>query len=97
MGVFNTLHTVSTCPVCGAEGPFGVQFEYGDVWQHDYAPGDTLGWGGNDVGDPDAAAVVVEGMAGPCPACGAEFLDFEVLIEKNRLLGARPSRDVAVE
>lgn len=71
MGAFNTVTAAAVCPNCDVEVSVPVQFKYGSTWQHDYAIGDALRWGGNDVGTPGHSHVVVEGIAdAPCPNCG---------------------------
>ena len=83
MSAFNTVETLTVCPVCAAEGRFEVQFKYGDTWQHHYQVGEPLRWGGNDVGVRGAALVVVDGIGGPCLNCGADFIESDVVIVDN--------------
>lgn len=91
MSAFNTVHAPVACPNCGAARDFEVQFKFGDTWQHRYRVGDVLRQGGNDVGDRGHKEVLVEGIGGPCPNCGTEFLDFDVLIVDNRVAEVRPA------
>jgi predicted RNA-binding Zn-ribbon protein involved in translation (DUF1610 family) len=74
MSAYNTvvLPTEEQCPRCGSIIKRRVQFKYGDTWQHDYAIGDRIRWGGNDVGKP---ATLVKVLAYPedCPVCGHDF------------------------
>jgi len=67
-----------------------IQFRYGDVWQHEYRVGDVLRWGGNDVGAPGQSMVRVEGIAGPCPSCGAADLEYDILIEADVIRAVEP-------
>jgi hypothetical protein len=89
MSAFNTVIGEAVCPVCKYPGMFEVQFKYGATWQYTYRIGDSLRWGRNDIGRRDARRVVVEGVGGPCPNCGNEFIDFDVLIENNIVVGLR--------
>ncbi|MBI3968722.1 MAG: hypothetical protein HY329_24060 [Chloroflexi bacterium] len=90
MGTFNELVTDAACPLCGRLSSFSVQFRYGQVWQHVYRLGDEVIWGDPSVGNPSLPRVLVEGIAGPCVACGADFIEFDVLIADNKLLEVRP-------
>lgn len=92
MTAFNTLQVRIACSRCGAPYRAEVQFRYGDTWQHVYAVGDRLSWGGNDVGVPGAGRVRVEGLAGPCPACGT-FVEVDIFIEQDVIAGAAPTQD----
>ncbi len=87
MSAFNTVTGEATCPVCGKRATFVVQFKYGNTWQLEYCIGDTLRWGGNDIGSKDAVRVEVEGIWGPCRHCGTSGIEFDVLVEHNRLVG----------
>ena len=89
MSAFNTVTGEVQCPVCGKVATFCVQFKYGDTWQYAYRLGDSLRWGGNDIGCRDAERVKVEGIGGPCPHCGTEYLDFDLCIEGSRLVELR--------
>jgi hypothetical protein len=71
MSAFNTVKAKAKCPQCSAVVNVVVQFKYGNTWQHEYNLGDILRWGGNDVGDPKARLVIVDGVAeGACSHCG---------------------------
>jgi hypothetical protein len=74
MSAYNTvvLPTEETCPNCGSAIRRRVQFKYGDTWQHDYAVGDRIVWGGNDVGKP-AKLVKALGYPEDCPVCGYDL------------------------
>lgn len=71
MSAFNTVTAVVTCPRCKTAAAIPVQFKYGNTWQYEYVTGDVLRWGGNDVGSPGRARVVVDGVAdASCSTCG---------------------------
>jgi hypothetical protein len=70
---------------------FEVQFKFAHTWQNRYRIGEALRWGGNDIGEPGHKEVLVEGIGGPCPSCGTEFLDFDVVILDNRVAEVRPT------
>lgn len=90
MSAFNILQSQGLCPHCGANGPFEIQFKYGDTWQHAYSLGESLRWGGNDVGEPGHERVRVEGIGGPCVKCGEEFLEFDIIVENDRITAVHP-------
>jgi hypothetical protein len=90
MGAFNILKAATTCPVCRQAGTFEVQFKYGDTYQFKYTLGDQLKWGGNDIGVPGAKKVLVQALGGPCPNCGEDYLDFDILAEADRIVALKP-------
>ena len=90
MGAFNTVRGETRCPSCGVRGEFEVQFKYGDTWQLEYRIGDELKWGGNDKGTRNAKKVAIEGIGGPCPNCGKDMLEFDVILENNVLMELIP-------
>jgi len=82
MGAFNTVAAELHCPRCGTSSEVRVQFRYGRTWQLAYSVGDTLEWGGNDVGDRATPRVVVEGVVEEaCPHCGFDDWDAHVFVE----------------
>lgn len=83
MGAFNILTSKITCPVCKKDGVFEIQFKYGDVWQKEYKVGQSVAWGGNDIGLPNLKKVLVEGIGGPCPNCGTDFINFNLILESD--------------
>jgi hypothetical protein len=93
MGAFNTVLATVVCPRCHSRVQIPIQFKYGDTWQHEYAVGDPLRRGGNDIGSPGARSVVVAGVAGSsCPKCAYEEpWDFYVYIENNVISGVEPA------
>jgi len=90
LGAFNTLHLEAPCPNCRRVVALAVQFKYGDCWQHEYKLGDTLRWGGNDVGRPGASRVVVSGASESCPLCGSDG-EFYVFVFEGRLASVEPA------
>lgn len=86
MGAFNVVRLGANCPQCKAPVEVRVQFKYGDTWQLEYAVGDEIRWGGNDIGVPGKKLVVVDGVAeSPCPSCGYDEWDFYVFVEDGRI------------
>ena len=80
------------CPRCDSKIQRSVQFKYGDTWQHRFAVGDRLTWGGNDVGEPGHKVVVVLGHPGECPVCGhVPERTYDVTIRQDVIEGVRPS------
>jgi hypothetical protein len=85
MSAFNTvtLTTGERCPRCGSLIRRRVQFKYGDTWHHDYAVGDRIRWGGNDIGKP-AKLVKVLGYPEDCPVCGHDLGGvFDVIVHND--------------
>lgn len=94
MSAFNVLSARATCPNCNHRVDFEVQFKYGDTWQHSYRLGDTVRWGGNQIGVPGRRKVLVEGVGGPCPDCGKDCIDFDLLIENDKLVRVESVRGI---
>jgi endogenous inhibitor of DNA gyrase (YacG/DUF329 family) len=90
MGAYNILHTTVDCPSCKREVNVAIQFKFGDTYQHEYALGDEVCWGGNDIGPMGKSHVVVDGVAEePCPRCGqAAERDFYIHVEIGRFTRA---------
>lgn len=87
MGAFNVLRSWIRCSMCGRGYDARVQFKYGDVWQHEYEMGQSLRWGGNDVGRPVSGVVHVTGVPeGVCPHCGYEELWCEIIVRAGRII-----------
>lgn len=88
MSAFNVVGATLRCPRCGNEYPMPVQFKYGDTWQYDYSTGDTLKWGGNDIGEREAKSVVVYGIGDrACPVCAYdEGIDAYVFVTDGRIV-----------
>lgn len=86
MGAFNILHTTIKCINCGNDFKGKVQFKFGNTWQFNYQVGDTVRWGGNDVGESDKPIVEVYGIAenSICPNCGyVNDEEFDIAIIDN--------------
>ena len=94
MSAFNLVEGEALCPKCNRTAEFDVQFKYGNTWQYSYRLGDRLKWGGNDIGSPRRKRVLVEGIGGPCPYCGADNLDFDIMVEDDKLIGIEPVQGV---
>lgn len=78
MGAFNTVGLPWTVPGTCKVVEIKVQFKFGDTWQYEYRVGDTLRWGGNDIGDRTAKHVVVDGCLESASSPGGVPEDFEV-------------------
>src|SRR5882672_11449163 len=87
MSAFNVVSATLGCPRCGNEYVMPVQFKYGDTWQYEYAIGDALKWGGNDIGERGAKSVVVYAIGDKaCPVCGYdEGVDAYVFVTDGRI------------
>lgn len=88
MGAFNMVYDNLKCPICGQVELFEIQFKFGDCWQNEYKIGDTIEWGGNDKGIPGCEEVIVQAIGGPCPNCGEDFIKFDLLLKKDRIIKA---------
>jgi predicted RNA-binding Zn-ribbon protein involved in translation (DUF1610 family) len=92
MSLYSRLHIEQQeeCPNCNSMINRTVQFAYGNTRLVNYEVGQTLQWGGNDVGERGHVRVRVSGHAEPCPRCGhlPDTL-YEVLIEEDRLVSVR--------
>ena len=53
MSAFNTLIAEISCPNCDLKHEARIQFKFGNTWQLKYKFGDTITWGGNDIGNPN--------------------------------------------
>jgi DNA-directed RNA polymerase subunit RPC12/RpoP len=94
MGAYNEVvrTDAETCPRCNSKIHRVVQFKYGDTWQHRYAVGDRLKWGGNDIGERGHKAVVVIGDPVECPVCGyVPDSVYDVMLRDDVIDGVRPS------
>jgi hypothetical protein len=90
MSAFNSVVAQMRCPQCGNVANRLVQFRYGDTWQYEYSLGDKLGWGGNDIGVPDARRVRVAGFAETCPICDSDGSEMIVIVERDVLKEVLP-------
>jgi len=93
MSAFNIVWTMAICPSCEQRVRIGIQFKYGDTWQHEYEVSQELRWGGNDIGEPGKKRVVLDGVAGtPCPSCTYdEEWNFYVIVENDRIVRVEPA------
>lgn len=93
MGAYNTLIIDQVCTRCHNQVEVRIQFKYGDTWQYIYRLGDRLKWGGNAIGQPGAKQVVADGAVEVpwCPICQYTFPDYEVCIEDDKIVEARPA------
>lgn len=92
MSAYNTVTMAAEelCPRCGSLVRRRIQFKYGDTRQHDYAIGDRIRWGGNDVGHR-ASLVRVLGYPEDCPVCGYDLGGvFDVIIRGDEIEGVVP-------
>ena len=90
MSAFNVLVADCNCPICRQDVPFEIQFKYGNTWQHTYSIGDKIKWGGNDYGEPGHRKVIVEGIGGPCRECGADNIEFDMILECDSIAEIKP-------
>jgi hypothetical protein len=91
MALFNTVEATVGCPNCGKPLAVVVQFKYGATRQFKYRVGDRLRWGVNDVGSSRQGRVIVEGIGGPCSACGADDLEFDVVVVDGVITAVQPA------
>ena len=83
MSAYNRLRAEARCPNCGVTSQQVIQFKFGDTWLCDYALGDLLRWGGNDIGRPEIAKVIVRGAGEECPVCHSRGEEFAVIVERD--------------
>jgi hypothetical protein len=91
MSAFNTVRAKVECPNCHQRVEQGIQFKYGDTWQIEYALGDEIRWGGNDIGLRGAGRVTVHGGGEGCPSCHVIGADYVVVIEHDVLISVEPA------
>ncbi|XDD51450.1 hypothetical protein AB3N59_06840 [Leptospira sp. WS92.C1] len=85
MSAFNSVIVPWKSSITSKEYKLKVQFKYGDVWQSVYQIGETLRWGGNDIGHPRTRRVVVDGCLEGEPAIPDIPEDFEIYIVENKI------------
>ena len=90
MGAYNVLKLESgSCPNCHHVQSWAIQFKYGDCWQYEYILFDKLRWGGNDLGDPTASIVLVEGITeNNCNNCSMGDFYTRIFIDDNEIIAA---------
>lgn len=97
MGTFNTLITDTICNNCQNTFQLKLQFKFGDTWQYIYQTGDTLKWGGNDIGSDDLLKVKVYGIAenNVCIFCKhPNPEEFDINIQHNIILSINPISNI---
>jgi hypothetical protein len=62
MGLFNTLITEINCPNCGRKSQARIQFKFRNTGLLEYKIGDTIAWGGNEIGRPNIPRVKLYGV-----------------------------------
>lgn len=92
MGAFNVVIANAQCPGCRQIVAARVQFKYGDTCQHEYGVGEALRWGGNQIGAPGYARVVLDAEAEGCPTCGYDG-DWSLLVyvASDRIVAVEPA------
>ena len=94
MAAYNTITVtrLAPCTHCADEGPIRLQFAYGDTWQHNYALGDSIRWGGNDYGQRNEHAEI---LAYPerCLVCAFDTPgEYVLTVDQDRLTAYRLAR-----
>jgi hypothetical protein len=90
VSAYHTLVVTAACPNCRTQQEFEIQFKFGNTWQLRYTLGESLAWGGNDIGSPGLKRVLAEGIGGPCANCHEPFLEFDIVVERDRISDVRP-------
>ncbi|RKG84014.1 hypothetical protein [Corallococcus terminator] len=67
-----------------------VQFKFGDIWQYEYVLGARILLEKKQEAWVPEKLVIADGIGGPCPACGTEFLDFDVYIQRGVIESVTP-------
>lgn len=98
MSSYNILITESVCTNCGVKSPVRIQFKFGNTWQLQYRIGDTISWGGNDIGSPNLTDVKAYGIAEStvCPSCNEDRIpeEYDVFIKNNVITGIAPMENI---
>src|SRR5262249_6893725 len=98
MGAFNTvtLSEPEICAACDESIHRRIQFKFGDTWQYEYVIGETLAWGGNQIG-VRAHLVQVLGYGEGCSNCRArdEPGVYDILVRDGEIVGVAPGREDA--
>jgi hypothetical protein len=94
MSAYNVLTTEIACPNCGVISTIQIQYKYGNTAQLKYKIGDTIAWGGNDIGSPELTNVKANGFAEStiCPTCKEDKMpeEYDVFIKNNVIAGVAP-------
>ena len=94
MSAFNTVTSNLSCPYCGENQEWSIQYKYGDCWQFNYVVGDIISWGGNDNGKNVGGKVRTDGIAeNKCQSCGSEDLEAEVHFNNNKIESVKLRKD----
>ena len=97
MSSFNVLITKIQCPECGMELEARIQFKFGNTWQLRYKIGDTIKWGGNDIGSSDLKKVKVYGIieSTTCPFCSKDSIaeEYDIFIKENVIVNVSPIKN----
>lgn len=98
MSAYNVLISKINCHHCGKSYNGKLQFKFGDTWQYTYKVGESIKWGGNDIGKPLLGKVKVYGILeeSSCPYCKKDVLinDFDVIIYDDKIIEVRPLEDI---
>ncbi|MBW8687231.1 hypothetical protein [Chitinophaga rhizophila] len=98
MGSFNILLADVTCSVCKKQYEGRIQFKYGNVSFREFRVGDSIMWGGNQIGSPDAKKVKVYGILEVelCPICGQVNVDeeFDLYVINDLITNILPIEDI---
>jgi len=90
MSSFNILIAEIRCPDCSKDHEARIQFKFGNTWQLKYRIGDTIKWGGNDIGSPDLKKVKVYGIieSTTCPFCNRDNIaeEYDIFIKENVII-----------
>ncbi len=85
MGTFNVLKIQNICSICSIRSEIRIQFSFGDTWQFEYEIGDTIRWGGYDIGKPNLPKVKVYGIleTEKCFNCNSPYIidEFDILVQ----------------
>lgn len=98
MSSFNILIVEIACPNCGKKSQARIQFKFGNTWQLEYKIGDTITWGGNDIGSPNLVKVKVYGIieSTVCPFCNKNNIpeEYDLFIEDNVIISVSPIENI---
>jgi hypothetical protein len=84
MGAFNTISFEASCPFCGNQQLWTIQFKYGNCRQFEYGIGDKLRWGGNKKGSNVGGEVKTGGLAEErCKRCATDSIAAVVYFTDN--------------
>jgi hypothetical protein len=85
MGVYNILNCDAVCPSCHSKERFEIQFQYGHLRLYEYEIGSTIFFK-NLPNDGTHKLIKVKGIAGPCPNCLTDNLEFDICIDHNVII-----------